>query len=553
MLSSILFGLPALNLPEHSHNFFDLFLPFEEANSMYSKKPTLVYWLPALFTVLVLLGCRLFSDAGVTPAPPTSQPVSQPGPTEPVPTTPPTLAPAVPTLPVSQPGESIVPKDITPAPENTGIPLPGRKALGDHLTAGGPWLLISASSGIWAANADGSGLTRLTQELVIAPSNLEKGIAPGGKLLAFVSGDADNMHHLKLNLLSLPDGTLKTITPLTNPSTEPAADAVMLDDKVEATRAVTEFNSVAWSPDGKTLAFIGIQDGPSADLYTYSVDTGKIRRLSDGPSQAYDPIFSPDGQYIVNFGVETFGTGAGFSMAGGWATRADGSSVLTLFSGGGGTQEFRGWVNDHQFLINTWTPMCGAQDLRIFDLKDQTQYSLVKGCFSQAAATESTGLILVVGDGSMGAELQGLYAFGPNNITRRQLSKQDAGSLRYFPSGDFLVGTNSGYAIYSNTGELMVKAPQIDCKYGVSFAGYGMIYAWACASGAQDGVWVNGPGMAERQISNQKAYSPTWSPDNTLLFFSGKAMYRAFFPDFKPEVVTQIDGDVSTLAWANGN
>ncbi|HKZ24582.1 MAG TPA: hypothetical protein VJ398_02195, partial [Acidimicrobiia bacterium] len=83
-------------------------------------------------------------------------------------------------------------------------------------------------------------------------------------------------------------------------------------------RTIVDVSSMAWSPDGRQLAFMGLMEGPTADLYLYSLEDGQIRWLSSGPAHAIRPSWSPDGDYIVHHGVLGMGTGAGFSVTGAW-------------------------------------------------------------------------------------------------------------------------------------------------------------------------------------------------------------------------------------------
>jgi hypothetical protein len=430
----------------------------------------------------------------------------------------------------------------------TKTPISGGSSTG-KLASTPPWLIFSASNGLWIANSDGSTLTQLTKEAILGPSDLTHGLSPDGKMLAFISGDPDSMHNLKLSLMTLPDGKVKLVTSLTSNATEPGPWTGTLDAKTDAVRSITEVDSMAWSPDGKSLAFIGLQAGPTADLYSYTLSTDKIAHLSDGPAQAYGPQWSPDGNYIVNFGVTTFGTGGGYTMAGGWATTPDGSQTITLFPPGGSAQEFGGWVNSHSFLINSWTMQCGPQDLRVYDLSTKKETSLVKGCFNGEAVSDQDGTILVAGHGDSGG-LKGLYIFGPNNLNRKQISKEAVQSVKYLKQdGDFVVKFDTTQTIYSRSGEAFILAPAINCDYNTSLAAFGALYAWTCSKG-ELGVWVNGPGVPANKVFDQAAILPAWSGKNTLFFFSNGTLYRGLFPDFKPEAIGKINGDILGLAWA---
>lgn len=63
----------------------------------------------------------------------------------------------------------------------------------------------------------------------------------------------------------------------------------------------------AWSPDGKTLAFVSSRQDdrwrtPAPDLYTLAIENGKageLRRLTDGTLGCSAPSWSPDGQTIA--------------------------------------------------------------------------------------------------------------------------------------------------------------------------------------------------------------------------------------------------------------
>jgi dipeptidyl aminopeptidase/acylaminoacyl peptidase len=65
-------------------------------------------------------------------------------------------------------------------------------------------------------------------------------------------------------------------------------------------------NDLAWSPDGKSLAFFSdcTKPGEQADLYLAPVDGGSARRLTELKGYVHAPAFSPDGSKVAFLYVE---------------------------------------------------------------------------------------------------------------------------------------------------------------------------------------------------------------------------------------------------------
>jgi tricorn protease len=55
----------------------------------------------------------------------------------------------------------------------------------------------------------------------------------------------------------------------------------------------------AWSPDGRWLAYSKLDTELIGHLYVYSFDTGEERRLYDDPLGEFNPVFTPDGKYLL--------------------------------------------------------------------------------------------------------------------------------------------------------------------------------------------------------------------------------------------------------------
>ncbi len=79
-----------------------------------------------------------------------------------------------------------------------------------------------------------------------------------------------------------------------------------------------------WSPDGKTLAFVGQRNG-DFDIYAIPVAGGEEKRLTIAPGLDDGPEYSPDGQYIYFNSERT-----GHMQI--WRMKADGSEQTQVFS-----------------------------------------------------------------------------------------------------------------------------------------------------------------------------------------------------------------------------
>jgi Tol biopolymer transport system component len=177
--------------------------------------------------------------------------------------------------------------------------------------------------GLWTINADGSGLKLLAEDLAFGQPSW----SPDGRLIAISGNVPDDprpgiflvdsrtgevVRALHPNGLSpsdvawSPDGKLLALA--AHEGDDPEADGIYLlrpdgtDLRLVASTTCRRIycweRSPEWSPDGRFIAFAvaGSEPDPylqSGDLYVVEVDTGEIRRLTEGPNPDCCPAWQP--------------------------------------------------------------------------------------------------------------------------------------------------------------------------------------------------------------------------------------------------------------------
>ena len=129
--------------------------------------------------------------------------------------------------------------------------------------------------------------------------NNDHGISPDGTLLA-VSDNSQEEHESRVYIVPIGGGTPRRITE----------------------RAPSYWHG--WSPDGRTLAFVGERNG-NFDVYAIPAGGGEETRLTTAEGLDDGPEYSPDGKYIYFNSERT-----GHMQI--WRMRADGSEQEQVFS-----------------------------------------------------------------------------------------------------------------------------------------------------------------------------------------------------------------------------
>jgi TolB protein len=145
---------------------------------------------------------------------------------------------------------------------------------------------------------DGTAPTTIDTGLATRCNN-DHGISPDAKQLA-ISDNSQEDHNSLVYLVPIAGGTPRRITQ----------------------KSPSYWHG--WSPDGKTLAFVGQRNG-DFDIYTIPIEGGEETRLTTAKGLDDGPEYSPDGKYIYFNSERT-----GHMQI--WRMKADGSEQEQVFS-----------------------------------------------------------------------------------------------------------------------------------------------------------------------------------------------------------------------------
>lgn len=486
--------------------------------------------LSSIFILLVLLACNLPGGTAET-----EEPVS--------------LAPGQDEETEVLPEETKTPVIPSVTPEPTATPAP------ESLNPAGPYLMFSGKSGIWIANPDGTFLTQVTN---IEPGlrDLRNAVSPDGRKLALV---VETGEEIELRLVSIPDGGSKVVAKLSSMGMDEASMNPE-ESKSAAALSILYYEAAAWSPgDGRYLAFVGAINGNSSDLYVYDTQTEEITQLTDGPSQAIIPIWSPDGRYIYHFGVSWVppfgGALVGYTrMDGAYAVRLSDGEIIDQPKPKTSHFAFIDWQDATHYIMYDADDACNSINLRSVDVETAKATPLMKYSFYFGAAqSPENGALLFSGDSACSSSLgDGLYLLNKGESEPLKLSDTKAYEVSWLPESKVFWAYPEG--LFSADGSTRYDPPVFDSSFDPAVSTEGF-QAWEVIENRVSRVEVKEPGKDWFSIATDfHVDALIWNPidgKNLLMASEDGTLYSAAYPDYELVRMGEMGGYISQAVWVD--
>ncbi len=451
-----------------------------------------------------------------------------------------------------------VSKDSTgPLAADTSAPLsPSTPPVPTSLNTTGPYVVFAGSAGIWITNPEGSFPTRITENDP-GLADLRRLISPVGDRLALVvATDAG----FDLIVVTIPSGEPKTIAHLLSVTQDELINDPTSPGAI-ASYAIQESDGVAWQPgSGQLLAFTGAMNGPTSDLYLYDTRSEKITQLTDGPSQAIYTNWSPDGEYILHYGVSWVppfgGAIVGYNRLDSvYAVRASDGQVIDQPKPKGDLANFAGWQDNlHYLTLDTdfeSIQTCYATNLRSVNLLTGDGTPLMDYSFSGGSAQSplNHAILFSASASCSSSPGEGVFLLMPGSTSPIKLLDKIAYESHWLPESEVFQAYPE--ALFSADGQTRYDPPAYDKSFhpAISKNGY---QAWEVIENQQGSVVIKVPGDDWRTILNGSVAQLIWDPlaGNTLLIaLQDGTLYSAAYPDFDPRLQGNLGGRVDQAIW----
>ncbi len=276
------------------------------------------------------------------------------------------------------------------------------------LDENGPWILLrdqdteSDSRKLVVTNLDGTGSIPI--ELSLDTWDIFDWLSPSSPTLPFViSKRTEPDYEITLDVYALPSGKRVREIPLV--SQQAKEEILHYAESQEAIAfpiapvigSLTSGYQLAWSPNGRYLAYASAAGGPSADVYLLDLDDYRVRRLTSGPLQALILGWSPDSRWIVHLSAHWYRDGF-TSTDSVWAVSVYGEIVRLYGEDIGGKQALIGWLSDTEFLVADIRFEDPFRNLRSVDISTGAITTWYKDAFCNVAIDhERHTLALVMG------------------------------------------------------------------------------------------------------------------------------------------------------------
>ncbi len=439
------------------------------------------------------------------------------------------------------PEATIAPVESTATPEKKPV---------TELNQNGPYILFSAVSGIWISNPDGSVMTKLT-DLSAEMADLHAIVSPAGDRIVFVSQDQDGLNLVEV---LIPSGETRILTRLLDVT----QDELVSDPtgkKALAYYAIFNYPSVAWNPgNASLLAFTGAIDGDTSDLYLYDISTDEIFRLTDGKSQAIFPNWSPDGRFVIHYGVSWVppfgGAIVGYNRLDGiWAVDVTTKKVIQQPKPQGKDLINLGWKDPQNYYSYDSVDICGSQNLRLVNAETGKSEKVMQESFYVIAAHPDTGQLLYSASADCkNTPGQGIFLFSPEDGSIKQLAEEKAYEISWLPESRVFFAYPVG--LFDDNGTRFEPPVKENSFHpAISTKGY---QAWEVIENRQGRVVISTDGHEWMTQQVGLMDSLLWDPvngDTLFIALNNGTIYTAIYPEFIPKITGNIPGRIRQMIW----
>lgn len=412
------------------------------------------------------------------------------------------------------------------------------------VSADGPWLVFPGSTEgtLQAYDVDADVILEINLPPPIYFTDLTSGRSPQGDVLVLRAGSPNTVDELAIYQIDLPSTEAVRISPLLSLDLQRRIVTDARPRDLNILQVVTREGGLAWSPNGRYLAFTAALDNASSDLYIFDSWRDRVERLNGLFSQNASPFWSPGGNWLVSQEHGNLNE-AGLSDAENvTALRVPGyddQNTLYLPPRGSQSEVFLGWLNAQRFFSYSITAD-GPRTLREVNVESLKSSILYDGLFVDAAFDPETQILAFIVEGVGGSDpnlVPGIYRIQPESVKYDLVRAGEFNHLTWDLSGMFVASGSSGVFAFPPDGIGIYLEGEEDARFSPNG---NWLIAWGSGKDQKIGARLYQPPMgAPLQTLLESAVEAIfWQPDSLGFFvLSEGSLYRLVFPGLNAQEI----------------